>query len=130
MEPWTTVWLFIYNTTYRYKYYNTKINMTPPGKSSYPFLIQQNIHWMQHPKVATYPEVTTFSCNQTELTTKVGICCNFFSERELLSGCNFLHFAIFPLFFNFLLNFFFHINLIFYIYLIFKKDFLILKVNI
>ena len=80
MEPWTTVWLFIYNTTYRYKYYNTKINMTPPGKSSYPFLIQQNIHWMQHPKVATYPEVTTFSCNQTELTTKVGICCNFFSE--------------------------------------------------
>ena len=44
-------------------------------------LIQQNTHWMQHPKVATYPEVTTFSLNQTELTIKVGICCNFLSER-------------------------------------------------
>ena len=36
---------------------------------------------MQHPIVATYPEVTTFSLNQTELTIKVGICCNFLSER-------------------------------------------------
>ena len=42
--------------------------------------LQQNTHWIQHLIVATYPVVAIFSCNQTDLTIKVGICCNFLAE--------------------------------------------------
>ena len=69
--------------------------------------VQTITHWMQHPMVATYPEVTIFSCNQTELTIKVGICCNFLSERltqwlQLFA----LNLPFFPSFFpDFLKNF-------------------------
>ena len=43
--------------------------------------LQTVTHKLQHPKIATYPWIATFSCNQTKHTIKVGNICNFFSKR-------------------------------------------------
>ena len=43
--------------------------------------LKQYTHKLQHPNIATYSEITTFSGNQTKHTIKVGNCCNFLSKR-------------------------------------------------
>ena len=54
------------------------------------FKVQHYTHKIQHLNSATYSEITTFSCNQTKHTIKVGSWCNFFL-RDLLRNCNFFH---------------------------------------
>ena len=83
------------------------VNKNNFSKISSKLLIQQYTHKIQHPNIATYSEITTFSCNQTKHTIKVGNCCNFLSKRLTQKLQLFaLNLPFFPSFFpDFLKNF-------------------------
>ena len=51
------------------------------GKEKKHLNVQQYTHKIQHLIVATYPEIATFSRNQTKHTIKVSNSCNFLSKR-------------------------------------------------